>query len=491
MGDTATPRLSKSKYLAGLQCHKRLYLEIHSPELAGEIDEGTQARFDVGTEVGALARGRYPEGVLVDSEHFKVTQGVKRTAEVLADPSVPAIYEAFVQFDNVLVRADILERVGRDRWRVIEVKSTAQVKEEHLDDLAIQSYVLTGAGLKLDASLLMHINTGYVYPGGELDLRQLFLREDLTREVADRQPQIPGRLAEMRRMLMASGPPAIEPDYHCGDPYECPFWDHCTENKPARWVFYLPGGSRTFQKLVGLGVQTIDEIPSGFRLTDVQRRMKENVEWIGRGLKAALGAIRYPVYHLDFETIGPAIPLYPNTRPYQAIPFQWSNHIESRDGAVRHEEYLCSGKEDPREELTVALLKSLGKTGSICTYTNYERAILTGLAEALPVLRRDLNRVIDRLWDLHPIIKAHYYHPAFAGSYSIKSALPAVVPHLAYDDLEIQEGTMASLQYYRMIFEVTDEGEKTRTRNALLKYCERDALAMVELRKALLAKAKG
>jgi predicted RecB family nuclease len=485
------PRFSKSKYLSGLQCPKRLYLEIHSPELAGEIDEGTQARFDIGTEVGALARGCYPEGVLVEVEHFKVTQGLRRTAELLTDPSVPAIYEAFVQFANVLVRADILERVRSNRWRVIEVKSTAQVKEEHLDDLAIQSYVLTGAGLKLDAPLLMHINTGYVYPGGDLDLRQLFVCEDLTREVANRQAHIPGRLAEMRRVLTASMPPAIEPDYHCGDPYECPFWDHCTENKPARWVFYLPGGSRTFQKLVGLGVQTIDAIPPAFPLTDGQRRMKENVEWVGRGLKAALGAIRYPVHHLDFETLGPAIPVYPNTRPYQTIPFQWSNHIETRDGAVRHGEYLCSGKEDPREEFTVALLRSLGKTGSICTYTNYERTILTGLAEALPVLRRDLHRVIDRLWDLHPIIKENYYHPGFEGSYSIKSVLPAVVPHLAYDDLEIQEGTMAGLQYYRMIFEVTDEGEGARLRTALLKYCERDTLALVELRRALRSKASG
>ncbi len=132
------------------------------------------------------------------------------------------------------MRADIIERIRSNRWRVIEVKSTAQVKEEHLDDLAIQSYVLKGAGLKLDASLLMHINSEYLYPGGELDLGQLFLSEDLIREVADLQPQIPVRLAEIRRMLMASGPPVIEPDDHCQDPYECPFWDHCTAEKPAR-----------------------------------------------------------------------------------------------------------------------------------------------------------------------------------------------------------------------------------------------------------------
>jgi predicted RecB family nuclease len=483
-----TVRLSKSRYLAGIQCPKRLYLEIHARELAGEIDEGTQAVLDAGTRVGALARERYPGGVLVDVEYFKVAEGLERTTALLADPGVPAIYEGFIQFDGVIVRPDILVRARGDRWRLIEVKSTSRVKDEHLDDLAIQAYVLTGVGLTLEATCLMHINTAYLYPGGTLDLGQLFQEQDLTREVADRQTQTPNRLAAMRQILAAPAAPAVEPDDHCQDPYECPFWDHCTQDKPARWVYYLPGGRQAYRDLVALGVQTIDEIPLGFPLALLQRRVQENVEWVGPGLRAALDTVQYPVHHLDFETLGSAIPLYPNTRPYQAIPFQWSNHIETTDGELRHEAYLCPAERDPRQELAVALLKTLGKKGSICTYTGYERGVLTSLAEALPRLRRDLLRVCDRLWDLHPIIKEHYYHPGFEGSFSIKAVLPAVVPRLAYDDLEIQEGSMASRQYFRMMFETEDEAEKTRIQAALLKYCERDTLAMVELRKALLAK---
>ena len=137
----------------------------------------------------------------------------------------------------------------------------------------------------------------------------------------------------------------------------------------------------------------------------------------------------------------------------------------------------------------MALLKSVGKTGSICTYTGYERGVLTGLAEALPHLWKDLLRVCDRFWGLHPVVKAHYYHPAFNGSYSITAVLPAVAPDLAYDDLEIQEGTMASIEFSRMTFDSVDGTEKERIRTALLKYCARDTLAMVELRKALSAKA--
>jgi hypothetical protein len=258
---------------------------------------------------------------------------------------------------------------------------------------------------------------------------------------------------------------------------------------PARWIFHLPGSRRVYQDLVALGIQTIDEIPAGYPLQLIQQRVKDHVEWIGPGLQAALDTVEYPVHHLDFETVGSAIPAYPNTHPYQTIPFQWSNHIEAADGTLRHEAYLCPDARDSRAELAEALLTSLGDTGSICTYTGYERGVLTALADALPHFRHDLDRICERLWDLHPVVRANYYHPGFEGSYSIKAVLPALVPALAYDDLEIQEGTMASVQFARMVFDDLDLAEQARIRTALLNYCERDTLAMVEVRKALRVKA--
>jgi len=122
----ATPRLSKSKFLSGLQCHKRLYLEIHHPELATEPDEQTQAILDMGTEIGTLARQRFPGGVLVEADHRHAAEALHRTAELLRDPTIPAIFEGAFEFDQVLVRVDILERVtseqdGANAWRLIEV----------------------------------------------------------------------------------------------------------------------------------------------------------------------------------------------------------------------------------------------------------------------------------------------------------------------------------------------------------------------------------
>jgi hypothetical protein len=203
-----------------------------------------------------------------------------------------------------------------------------------------------------------------------------------------------------------------------------------------------------------------------------------------------LKTVQYPVHHLDFETIMLAVPRFSETRPYQALPVQWSNHIEEATGELRHEEFLHRDMSDPRKVLTEALLESLGDHGSICVYSPYERSILEQLAVALPSFRPALSRIVSRLWDLFPIVRDFYYHPAFGGSYSIKSVLPAMVPSLAYDDLAIKEGGHAASQYYRMVFVETDWVERATIEEALLRYCARDTLAMVELRRALKEKAQ-
>ena len=389
---------------------------------------------------------------------------------------------------------DVLERVevnelGQPTWRLVEVKSSTKVKTTHVDDLTIQSYVLEGIGLALADICLMHVNTHYVFDGRHLDLDRLFTLRSLTETVQPRLPEVETRLGGMQAMLENLSAPAINPDEHCHSPYECPFWDHCTREKPARWIYHLPGSSKTVVHLRELGVETIDEIPDSVSLTAVQRRVKENREWVGEGLRSALETIVYPVHHLDFETFMPAVPKFVDTRPYQVIPTQWSNHIEQPDGSLAHAEFLCRDERDPREALAITLLESLGREGSICVYSSYERSVIERLAEDFPSLRKDLKRVVARLWDLHVIIRDHYYHPAFEGSYSIKTVLPAVVPSLSYDDLVIRDGGVAACEYSRMIFTVSDWIEKAQIQEALLRYCERDTLAMVELRKELRKRA--
>jgi hypothetical protein len=286
-------------------------------------------------------------------------------------------------------------------------------------------------------------------------------------------------------MLHEPFPPDIEPGDRCHSPYECPFWAHCTKDKPPRWIYRLPGPKKVLQQLVQEGITIIDHIPDAVNLSVTQRRVKDNLEWISADLAGVLESVEYPVHHVDFETVMLAVPKYANMKPYQSIPVQWSNHIELESGEIIHHEYLHAEATEPRKQWAERLIESLGERGTIVVYSSYEEAMMRQVAEAFPELRQAFSSIRKRLWDLYPVIKEHYFHPAFGGSYSIKSVLPVMVPGLSYRDLVIQEGAQAASEYYRMVFIEEDWIEQAKVKDALLEYCARDTMAMVRLRRAL------
>jgi len=485
------PMLSKSRFLAGLQCHLRLWYQCFERELIPEVPPSQQAIFDAGHEVGELATQLFPGGILIDEPYFLHKQAVQSTLQAMQDPDVKSIYEAAFAYDGVRIRVDVLERLDDGSWNLVEVKSSTSIKEVYYPDVAVQFYVLEGCGLKINRAGILHINNQYIYDGQNLDLESLFSFGDLTDETMWMQPEIPGQLEELKGMLAVDSAPEIQPSRHCHKPYDCEFWDHCTKDMPEFWVYNISGiGQEKLDELADLGIQAIRDIPQTFPLSQIQDRIRASVsnrqEFISEQLEAELNDVAYPVHFLDFETIGVAIPRYAGTRPYQTIPFQWSDHILYENGNLDHREYLCNEDKDPREEFTQTLLDALGTKGSIFIYTTYETGILNSLIEHFPQYAEELQSVIDRFVDLYAIIKQHYYHPKFYGSFSLKYVLPALVPEMSYENLSIQDGMQASLDYLRMIDAKTLKDEKARIRDDLLTYCGQDTLAMVKIRDELL-----
>jgi hypothetical protein len=485
------PMLSKSRFLAGLQCHLKLWYQCFERELIPEVPPSQQAIFDAGHEVGELATRLYSGGILIDEPYYQHKQAVQSTLKAMQDPDVKAIYEAAFIYDGVRIRADILERLDDGSWNLVEVKSSTSVKEVYYPDVAVQYYVLEGCGLKINRAGILHINNQYVYDGQNLDLESLFSYGDLTDETIAMQPEIPSSLAELKAMLANSDAPEIQPSRHCHKPYDCEFWNHCTKDMPEFWVYDINAiGQDKLDELADMGIQAIGDIPETFPLSQIQDRIRASVtnqqEFISDRLEAELNDVVYPVHFLDFETIGVAIPRYAGTRPYQTIPFQWSDHILYEDGNLDHREYLCSEDKDPREEFTQILIEALGTEGSIVIYTSYETGVLNSLIEHFPQYTDELQSVKDRFVDLYAIIRRHYYHPKFYGSFSLKYVLPALVPEMSYENLSIQDGMQASIDYLRMIDPATSEDEKAKIRSALLIYCGHDTLAMVEIRDKLL-----
>ena len=141
--------LSKSRFQGGLQCPKSLWLTVHQPEAADPVPKRLQALFDEGQRVGALARNRFPGGVLVEEDHTQTAAAIERTRTLIRQ-GASVLFEAAFVFDDVLVRADVVSR-GDTGWDLVEVKSSTQCKPEHVTDAAVQTYVIEGAGLSVRA----------------------------------------------------------------------------------------------------------------------------------------------------------------------------------------------------------------------------------------------------------------------------------------------------------------------------------------------------
>ena len=475
-------RISKSKFIAGCQCLKRLYLQVHQPELATEPDAAAETIMQQGHDVGMLARRLFPGGVEVCER--SLDQAIRATRELVANREIPAIFEGTFEDCGVLVRVDVLHRRADGRLRLIEVKSSASLKEEHLDDVAIQYRVLSRCGLDVGSCCLAHVNRSFVYRSGSVDPWRFFRIRNVTRQVARLQPKLTFQLRSAFTVLSMPKAPDIAPGKHCTSPVTCEFFDCCNPPRPDDHIGYLPRlHANAEEALEEMGVESIHDVPDDFELTEIQRRAVTCVQtgepWFSPELRDVLRELAYPLCFADFEAVNPAVPRFCGMRPYDHLPFQWSVHVQREPGAEpEHFEFLATDATDPRREFISSLCAVLGDSGSILVYSSFESQRLSDLASWLPDFADRITALQGRLFDLLPIVREHIYHPAFAGSYSMKSVLPALVPEMRYEGMEVADGQAAGIAWEALVRGGLDRGECDRVMRALLSYCAQDTLAL-------------
>ncbi len=474
--------LSKSQFTRGLQCHKSLWLLKNRPELRSEPDAGLQARFDAGTEVGLLARRLFPGGAALEYSSG-ISQNISTTRELI-NTGFQTIYEATFRHDNILAMVDILHK-GPAGWELYEVKSSTGIKDVFIADTALQYYVAAGAGINISRVFLFYLNNRYTRIG-DLDLQALFKKDDVTHQVISRQNSIRQQLADMRQTLEGTEPD-IDIGPYCTDPYECDFRPYCWQHIPECSIFDIANlrTSRKFALYYG-GTLQMRDIPPDFTLSDSMRIQIEaeltDREIINRSnIREFLTMVKEPIGFLDFETFMEPVPSFDFQRPYQQIPFQYSLHVLS-GGKLSHYEYLGEPGSDPRIPFIEKLLVDAGSCRTILVYNQgFEITRLQEMAADFPATAEKIETIISRIIDLMtPFRNRDYYVKAMCGSHSIKSVLPALIPGLSYDDLDIADGEMAMLAYAGLAKTAGPE-EMKKIRRDLLAYCRLDTLGMVKI----------
>jgi hypothetical protein len=481
-------RLSKSTFIRGLQCEKSLYLYKHHYRLKDPTPSSLQAVFNQGTNIGLLAQELFPNGADASPEnHFKMVESVEKTQDFISQGD-SIIYEATFLYNNVLAALDILVK-DEEGWKAYEVKSSTKVSETYIRDAAIQFYTITNSGINLKDISIVHINNQYV-KDGELDIHQLFTIESVYDQVLEFLPRIPNEVRRLKNVIESPEVPNIDIGNHCLEPYDCDFKGTCWKHVPEYSVYNISRLNKDKKfDLYNQGVITLDQIDLGQtdlnpnQMLQVQSEV-DGTTYIDKDeIRNFTNGLSYPLYFLDFETIGPAVPIYQGSRPFQQLVFQYSLHIQySPNSEIIHREYLANPKEDPRIGFIEQLIRDCGDIGDVIVYNiGFERGKLNDLIKVFPQYKDELEEIVNRLKDLMiPFQQKWYYTPEMKGSYSIKYVLPALVPELSYDGLPIKEGGAASNTFLSMV-NGTFDGDFEETRIQLLEYCKLDTYAMVKI----------
>lgn len=487
--------LTKTEFIRGLDCVRRAWLDRNRPDLKPILSLAVRERIEVGKRLGNLARGRYPGGTFATNPGADA-ESASTSTNALLESGAECLFEATFISGGRLARLDVLSRHDDGGWIVDEVKSSSikepdKIDEEKVFDLAFQVHTAKQAGVGVHQARLVLVDTSFVWDGSPFTAQTLLGTVNLTELCEAKTPEIETRCSSLVEALALDTEPDVEKNTHCKT---CDYFDHCHESSPKHDLIFLPRISpKAVNDLRAKGYASIDQIPPEEKLTDARRRMRDVIvsgaPHIGAGLCEALASIPFPAAFIDYESSNPAFPMYPGTRPYQQVCFQWSAHVlESPDGSPRHSEYLADNLEDPRADFCRTLWEAVKDCPAIVHYTGFEITQLKAMvSDGIPLAAELLEAIQTRSVDVEKIVSEHLYFEAFKGKTSIKVVLPALVPTMSYKDLLIADGTAAATGFRKMLDAATPKEDAAILRKALLEYCCQDTLAMVEIYQALRA----
>jgi hypothetical protein len=472
MSDKSNVVITKSDFLTYLDSPRHLWAQKNTKEVKSP-GEFLRMIFKQGYAIETLAM-KYLEQVILPK-----------------DESQKLLCQQTYVDGPYLARTDALVyKSESNSYDLYEIKSGVGVSKTNKYDVTFQALILN-QHLKLDHCYLLHSNKEYIRDE-EIDLTQIVIAEDVSEIISQLLPEVEFLRQAALQAAQVSDPEELE---HCYSPKDCPCPGICHPGLPNFSIYDIPRLTQgTKKQLLDLGVIEAKDVPTSIDLSEKQwlvvERARTNTVHIDQpALKTELEKITFPVYFLDYETCISAVPQYLGYHPQQQIVFQYSLHrLDDLSFEPLHSEHLSLDPGDPALTLLEQLRNDLGETGTIVVwYKPFEKTRNKEMAFLHPQYAEFLEQINERIYDLSDLVNFGYYlHPDFKGSYSIKDVLPAMIPELSYQSLDINEGEQASVTWWSIMFGQLDDAKKAHLADSLRRYCEMDSLAMAELFKVFI-----
>lgn len=492
----ATPKpylLTKSRVVSGLQCPKKLWLDLHQP-----IKQDLHI-FYIGNRFGEFARTHYGPGVDL-TRNLDALSAIAQTQDALNSPGVQVIYEAAFLHDDTLVRVDVLIR-HPEGWEIVEVKSSTKLKDEHIKDASIQAYIAKACGINIIKIQIAHINNTFVYQGNR-NYDGFLIEVDITNLTKSLQSIVPDWIASLKPFATTgAADPEVAMGEQCTKPYNCPYQGHCSSlhTQPSEVpINILPNLNKDLLKeFEAKNIRDLRDIPLE-RLSNsmhiiIHRAHTNSSPWLSPKTIAKINELGWPRYFMDFETVQQGVPMLKGTKAYDALPFQWSVHrwdnpeqILELNDALSFLEFFSPNMD---RQFLGSLIDAVGTKGPIFVHNaSFERSKLRALIKRSTCidLTEATEALITRIVDTLDIAREGFYAPQMMGSYSLKSIVKGIPTAVDYSNqAELSGGGDAQIAWFKCTETTTPTAEKLEWEQKLKKYCSQDTLAMYDFIKYL------
>jgi len=492
--------LTKSKITSGLQCEKRLWFDFHH-----KIEKDNYL-FHLGNRFGEVVRKYYGSGVDLSNNIFNTDLALKDTSKAIEDEKVKVIYEGAFLYSDTLVRTDVMLRKNGG-WELLEAKSSTKLKEEYIDDIAIQSYIIKASKqknkIKINKVKLIHIDNEFTYQGDKEYSDLINDDNDITDEVLSKEKIVQAYIDKFKPIADENYPePKIETGNHCLKPHKCIYLQRCNNLKQhsnITPISILPlVGKKLEKKYKDRGITDLKDVPPS-ELNESQRIIqqahKDNEPKINPNLNKIFKEFKWPFFFMDFETVTQGVPIIKGTQPYYPLPFQWSVHKwESPNAKISDGmSFLDFSDQNIERKFVESLLDAVGNEGTIFAHhASTEIKVLEKLKDkdSCKDLAEKIDNLIIRVKDTLNIVKNNFYASAMKGDYDLKNIIKAIPSDISYEEKgNISDGKEAQLAWFVYTDQETPTDKRKKQIELLKVYCAKDTLAIYCLIKFLIEKS--